>query len=793
MLTPDEQRQMAIQAQLMQLVQKPRNAGYMYGDNPNNKNDVAALLEKTLNSEQYVTPYEPSATQDFRYWLGDKTQKLATGLGASEKTGEVIRRQFAGTPDKMGAADLVPLVGDALGFQDAGRIMEQGSSLREGGDIWRGAVIEGLGTGVGALSALGMLGVTKPLTKAGSKFLKNVAGDLASATRRTDIDDLGFYSPTQRAAENIQAKGTGEQLAKQLEKGGNRGERIAEEMEDMGLTAYLMDRPKATQQEIQDYIAANRLKYGETVQTPRTMDDITVGVDGDQFVAYDANGNSVGYGETHGDAIEMAHRYLSRFRPNQADAKYQQYAQSGGKNYQESLLTVPPKEGNLRAAIDTASDNYNKAMELRDGDAIRQALKELTAAREAYRNSDKSDELYNSTHYDPANINLTTRSQNFETTGGDKVHLMDELQSDWHSEGRSKGYNTGRRETSQADWDEMNALDRQMRDAGQEGTPEYADLQERIIEADDFDNGFSGVPDNRVPNAPAKKSWVNQGIKNSIDKAVKSDQDYFAWTGGDIQAQRYNLSDKVDEFVYDAEGTLHAYKDGELIIERVATPEELPNIIGKGNADKLLEQPEFKVDRAKSPDDLRVVKKDGHYEVRDHNNSFISNVPSYRIANENLLRELMNDPMINQGGSELPMLTDKDFTEDFARQQAWRKIEAGDAYDDNKVFQSSRHRSGSRVLNNGNFEVGGEGMKGFYDKDVLKRTENIIKGLDPKAKVEIIELDNGNKVWGVKLTDQMKGKVKSEGQSMYSMAPVVGAGLLGSMLMSGKEEERQNY
>ena len=186
MLTPDEQRQMAIQAQLMQLVENPRNSGNMFGVNPNNKNDVAALLEKTLNSEQYVTPYEPSATQDFRHWLGDKTQKLATGLGASEKTGEVIRRQFAGTPDKMGAADLVPLVGDALGFQDAGRIMEQGSTLREGGDFWKGAAVEGLGTGVGALSALGMLGVTKPFTKAGSNVLKNVAGDLASGVSKGD-------------------------------------------------------------------------------------------------------------------------------------------------------------------------------------------------------------------------------------------------------------------------------------------------------------------------------------------------------------------------------------------------------------------------------------------------------------------------------------------------------------------------------------------------------------------------------------------------------------------------------
>lgn len=186
MLTPDEQRQMAIQAQLMQLVQKPRNAGYMYGDNPNNKNDVAALLEKTLNSEQYVTPYEPSATQDYRHWLGDKTQKLATGLGASEKTGEVIRRQFAGTPDKMGAADLVPFVGEGLGFQDAGRIMDQGELMRSSGDFWRGLGVEALGAGVAGATVAGMVGPVKIVAKPLARVLKNVSGDLASGANKGD-------------------------------------------------------------------------------------------------------------------------------------------------------------------------------------------------------------------------------------------------------------------------------------------------------------------------------------------------------------------------------------------------------------------------------------------------------------------------------------------------------------------------------------------------------------------------------------------------------------------------------
>lgn len=198
MLTPDEKRQMAIQAQLMQLGQKPRNAGNMFGVNPNNKNDVAAPLEKTLNNEQYVTSYEPTATQDFRYWLGDKTQKLARGVGASGNYSEYLRRKVAGTPASAGIADFVPLVGDALGFQDAGRIMDQGELMRSSGDFWKGLGVEALGTGVGALSALGMLGVTKPFTKAGSTVLKNIASDVARVANKgvsqpvfDGLDDIG--------------------------------------------------------------------------------------------------------------------------------------------------------------------------------------------------------------------------------------------------------------------------------------------------------------------------------------------------------------------------------------------------------------------------------------------------------------------------------------------------------------------------------------------------------------------------------------------------------------------------
>jgi hypothetical protein len=80
--------------------------------------------------------------------------------------------------------------------------------------------------------------------------------------------------------------------------------------------------------------------------------------------------------------------------------------------------------------------------------------------------------------------------------------------------------------------------------------------------------------------------------------------------------------------------------------------------------------------------------------------------------------------------------------------------------------------SGKNVLSGIDLEVGGEGMKGFYDQILPKWTDKYIKKYD--SKVEVKKLANGQEVWSFKVTDKMKKELKGKGQALYSGAAGVG-------------------
>lgn len=509
----------------------------------------------------------------------------------------------------------------------------------------------------------------------------------------TDIDDLGFYSPTERLAANLQPKGTGQQYLGILSKGDGQGSRIQEEMADMGLDTWLQGKGKVSRDEVLDYIGENRLRYGkETLSPPDRIAGATVEVDDDgMFIARDADGVSIGIGGTPQDAMYDAQSNVSRFANRTGDSKYQQYSQEGGTNYQEGLLTVPNK--NTYDAILKQLEDYTKYPQ---GSEARSNLRKML---------ENSTDSYKSIHYDQPNIGLTTRTQSFNTPDGNSVHLMDELQSDWHKEGKKKGYK-GDVEQEQA---RLEFEEQKLREEANKYTSSGQDAPTRITDAyTSISNRLNKlmIKDiQSVPNAPAKQSWMNQGIKKEINQTIADGKDYFAWTGGKQQIDRYEdaMRQNVDEIIYE-------------------------------------------------------VGDDGKYFVDvSKNNSLV-------YENSGLSIEEV----------------EKIFGKDIARQ-----------IKNNNGEVASKLRPDARTLSGDDLAIGGEGMKSFYDKDVKKRTEKIIKRLDPKAKVEVIELDNGNKVWGVKITDQMRDKVKGEGMPLYSIAPIAGAGLLGAGMMRQEDQQPQ--
>ena len=502
-----------------------------------------------------------------------------------------------------------------------------------------------------------------------------------------DVDKLGFYSPTERLAANLQPKGTGQQYLGILSKGDGQGSRIQEEMQDMGLDTWLRSKGKVSRDEVLDYIRDNRLRY---------------------------------------DLVN--------------DTEYPQYSQKGGTDYQENLLTVPIDSKGLETyKIDDGGVKYYGVRNLEDLDASGNPRRVYVEDYDIMTNTperalESANKIlgrntnYQSSHYDQANIGLTTRTQSFNTPDGNSVHLMDELQSDWHKEGKTQGYAAPPKTEAeiaslmkefdeldsvyavkhnqtpawQANYDEGGEWGEQTRfyNTEQEALDAMRPQYEETIRRGD-DGEFTGT----VPNAPAKQSWINQGIKKEINQTIADGKDYFAWTGGKQQIDRYEeaMRQNVDEIIYEVGD------DGKYFVD-----------VSKNNS---------------------LV----------YENSGLSIEEVEQIFGKDIAKQIKN----------------------------------------NNGEVASKLRPDARTLSGDDLAIGGEGMKSFYDKDVKKRTEKIIKRLDPKAKVEVIELDNGNKVWGVKITDQMRDKVKGEGMPLYSIAPIAGAGLLGAGMMRQEDQQSQ--
>ena len=86
-------------------------------------------------------------------------------------------------------------------------------------------------------------------------------------------NEIGFYSPTEAAALNLQRKsGSGQAFLNDIMKGENVR---PDEIKTMGLDTFLKDKKNVTADEVRDYIAQNKIQLGEVrrSQSPRMNDE----------------------------------------------------------------------------------------------------------------------------------------------------------------------------------------------------------------------------------------------------------------------------------------------------------------------------------------------------------------------------------------------------------------------------------------------------------------------------------------------------------------------------------------
>ena len=213
--------------------------------------------------------------------------------------------------------------------------------------------------------------------------------------------------------------------------------------------------------------------------------------------------------------------------------------------------------------------------------------------------------------------------QNAPGARGNKTLFLEELQSDWHQQGREKGYtDTGGKAKLDAAKQKEARLETDFMVAARHSLdPVFADKSARqlldhikiypnwhqllgakdpaIIEAG---NAYRAAYDERhmiqashktdgVPDAPFKKDWHELLLKRMIREAAAKGYDQLAWTTGAQQAKRYDLSKHVGEVHYGGSNLVVYSPKGERVQQLTGiTADELPNYIGKELSQKLLAQ-----------------------------------------------------------------------------------------------------------------------------------------------------------------------------------------------------------
>lgn len=449
-----------------------------------------------------------------------------------------------------------------------------------------------------------------------------------------------FYSIVEKTVANAdQNKMTGNQWLGTLN---NKPGVKPEEMQYTGLQDFLKERGSqpVTKAEVQEHLTNNKVQVNEVNKgnglEKSIHDDLEKSIGNSTIVKGeklypDEIISSIYNGDLKPSDLpthlqDKAQALLDAKAARNDPTKYHSYQLPGGENYREKLLTLP-------SANNLKSDRMTKIESLLQsrpagGEAERAAL------RDEYKkltDETRDNPTYKSSHWDEPNILAHIRTNDRTVEGKDALHV-EEIQSDWHQQGRDKGYKsketdnklgelktkideaqTAIKNAEKETWlketngkfnnatdyinsiktdgslahakaaDEFNRITKLADENQKQFINKSAEL---VKEHNDINNKASEIPD-----APFKKSWPELAMKRIIRQAVEEGKDRVSWTPGEAQAARYNLSKQVQTVVY-KDGNLTAIgPTGHHVINNQAVPKEkLPDYIGKEAAEKLMNQ-----------------------------------------------------------------------------------------------------------------------------------------------------------------------------------------------------------
>lgn len=305
------------------------------------------------------------------------------------------------------------------------------------------------------------------------------------------------------------------------------------------------------------------------------------------------------------------------------DTKYSKYQEPGGKNYKELLLTMPYTASINRKDISNRVEKINTELSALSGKGhSAEIFYELLSERDRLINELNG---FKSSHFDEPNILAHVRFNERTMPNGEKVLFVEEIQSDWAQKGKKEGfkgedseYNSVYAELVKIR-DEKEAYRKEIDPYSEYSIPNLKDEYPRMKELDEKENQLIDREyelrrkRDSVPDMPFKQTgqWVNLALRRMMRYAAENGFDRIAWTNGEQQADRYDLSKQVDDIwtsVYSDSWTGKQYeklKDVEVTLNNGEVKkltvnesgkvvsgdfegESLDNVVGKEMAEKII-------------------------------------------------------------------------------------------------------------------------------------------------------------------------------------------------------------
>jgi hypothetical protein len=627
------------------------------------------------------------------------------------------------------------------------------------------AALQGLG-------AMGDLAMTVPVvgTAVGS-VMKVPRAAQKMLQELPKVDELGFYSQVEKAVmDNPQQKGTGAQFLAQIQK--TPGVK-AEELQYTGLDKFLAGKPTVTKAEIQDYLDTNKVQVQEVVLGGKQPFDqqrlLTLENEYANLKQHPIDDPSFGE-EKYDEMIRLMNirdQSTTDSLYNQAEASMRrgQRAQAAGDDASAGKYFKDYEMFNTRAEKLDLQDlglmNPTKfsSYTLPGGQNYREVLLTLPAAPRA-KTVDEAFELWKQDaragkrgQYSAEEINSMQVDNVFDILKDEYMTpLAQDVYRSLHFDQPNilahmrlndrvvDGKNTLFIEEIQSDWHKAGR--KKGYETGLEKTP--ADLEKeltvvttkrsRLIEE------AADLPDSQMD----QFKIMNEEIKRLGEEATRLNNE---WTNS------LNRPKGVPDAPFKTSWN-------ELTLKRaikLASDEGYDQIAfttGKTQADRYaLRRSVDSIDVRGFGDNRRIVQINGK-EGRPF---------QLQVNNDGIVETSMYAKQFE--GKALDKIVGKDIAKQLM-----------DATD-NKSFSGL------------DLDVGGEGMKGFYDKMLPKKLEKLSKRYGAKVEKTTMDTPDGPvEIWAMQLPDELKETVSTQGQPLFQL----GAGAVGTAgIMSLTGEDAQ--